>query len=189
MKYQISLNLWNKLLPYSKIFEKDKRIIVSDLTVHKMYLLLWTSVGFRMEAVYMFSASKAPVSCLENSFGTPLGLHYICEKIGHGVPINGEFVVRKFTGQIVPQAKCINERARIVSRILRLQGCELGKNKGFDVKAKRYCDTFKRCVYIHGTNLEKFIPQPLSHGCLLLKTEDLLDLFNRVRVGDFCWIG
>lgn len=189
MNHQISLKLWNNLSAYSSFLEKNKRIIVSDLTAHKMYLLFWFSVGFRVETSYEFSSSKAPVSCLENSLGTPLGLHFICEKIGCGVPINGEFIARKFTGQIIPQAKCINEKAKIVSRILRLQGCEWGKNRGFNTKTNRWCDTFKRCVYIHGTNLEKFIPQPLSHGCLLLRTEDLLDLFNRVHVGDFCWIG
>ena len=33
---------------------------------------------------YSMSSSKQPPSCMENSLGTPWGLHVVCEKMGGG---------------------------------------------------------------------------------------------------------
>ena len=122
-----------------------------------------------------------------NSLGTPVGLHYICEKIGYNVPVGGEMIGRKFTGLVIPQTWNTKEKARILTRILRLKGCESGINLGFNSQ-NCCCDTYMRCVYIHGTNLEKLIPQRLSCGCLLLSAKDLIHLFDHVFVGAFCLI-
>lgn len=176
-----------------KIFEKvptlfvGQQVILADLSSNVLHLTKWHSIGFSLELSCPFSSSKAPWSNVMNSFGTPCGLHYICEKIGYHVPVGGEFVARKFTGLVIPQARSMKEKARILTRILRLKGCQWGINLGFDAR-NRCCDTYARCVYIHGTNFEKFIPQSLSCGCLLLKTEDLVQLFDRVFVGAFCLI-
>ncbi len=186
---QLERKLWNNLLPYLSFLKENLHLIVADLSTHQMYILVWNYIGFQVKGVYRFSSSKAPICCLENSGGTPTGLHRICEKIGYNVPENGEFIARKFTGQQIPQANDMREKAKIVTRILRLRGCEWGINRGVDIKTHRFCDTYKRCVYIHGTNLERFIPQPLSQGCLLLKTKDLLEVFETVYEGDLCWIG
>ena len=152
-----------------------------------MYLLQWDEADFLLQFTAPFSSSKYGISNVENSLGTPTGIHIICEKIGQEVPLNGEFIGRKFTGQTVPQSNDITQKSRILTRILRLKGCESGVNLGYDSQ-QRCCDTYKRYVYIHGTNLETFIPKPLSHGCLLLKNQDLIQLYNSVHVGDFCWI-
>ncbi len=176
---------WNKIREYPSLFSNHHHVIVADLEACRLTLFQPTSLGFSALCIMPFSHSKAPFCNLENSLGTPLGLHYICEKIGDNVPVQGEFVGRKFTGRCIPIATSIDEKPRITTRILRLQGCEWGKNKGLDLTTHRVCDTYKRYVYIHGTNLEIFIPQPLSNGCLLLKTTDLLTLFEQVNVGDF----
>lgn len=168
--------------------EGPKQGLICDIVTHQMFLCCLLGPGIQVRDKFIFSYSRAPLCNLENSLGTPLGLHIICEKIGDGVPVNGEFVVRKFTGQIVPVAKSENEKTRITTRILRLQGMQWGINRGVDLKAGRVCDTYKRCVYIHGTNLENFIPKALSHGCLCLKSQDLLHLFQQINVGDFCLI-
>ena len=176
-----------------KNFEKlpalffGQQVIVADLTSRRLCLTEWYSVGFCLKFSCAFSSSKAPWSNILNSLGTPAGWHYICEKIGYHVPVGGELIGRKFTGLVIPQARSMEEKARILTRILRLKGCEWGINLGFDAQ-NRCCDTYTRCVYIHGTNFEKFIPQPLSCGCLLLKTEDLIQLFDRVFVGALCLI-
>ena len=114
--------------------------------------------------------------------------HVICEKIGEGIPINGEFIARKFTGQIIPMAQSKDTKGYVTTRILRLKGLQWGLNKGIDLEKHRSCDSYKRCIYIHGTNLETFIPSPLSKGCLLLKTKDLIHLFQQVNIGDFCFV-
>ena len=165
-----------------------KQCLICDIETNQMFLCRLLGLGIQICDQFIFSYSRAPLCNLENSLGTPLGLHVVCEKIGDGVPVNGEFIARKFTGQIIPLAKSENEKSRITTRILRLQGMQWGVNRGIDLKTRRFCDTYKRCVYIHGTNLEKFIPKPLSHGCLCLKTQDLLRLFQQIKVGDFCLI-
>lgn len=164
-----------------------QQVILADLSANCLYLTEWHSVGLCLKFTCLFSSSKALWCNVLNSLGTPIGLHYVCEKIGHNVPIGGELIGRRFTGLVVQQSRSMKEKARILTRILRLKGCEWGVNLGFDSQ-NRCCDTYTRCVYIHGTNLEKFIPQRLSCGCLLLSTEDLVQLFDRVFVGAFCLI-
>ena len=165
----------------------SQQVIFADLVSHQLYLTQWYSVGFCLKFSCFFSSSKAPWSNLINSLGTPCGLHYVCEKIGYHTPLNGEMICRKFTGVIVPQAHKKEEKAKILGRILRLKGCQWGINLGFDSQ-NRCCDTYTRCVYLHGTNLERFIPEPLSCGCLLLKSKDLLHLFELTHIGAFCFI-
>jgi len=177
-----------KLSTLSLSLQDGQHVIIFDLKMHLMSVFKWCNSDFSIQFTAPFSSSKYGISNIENSLGTPTGIHVICEKIGQDVPLNGEFIGRKFTGQIIPQSNDITQKARILTRILRLKGCEPGINLGCDTQ-QRCCDTYKRCVYIHGTNLEALIPTPLSHGCLLLKNKDLLKLYDSVHVGDLCWIG
>jgi lipoprotein-anchoring transpeptidase ErfK/SrfK len=71
----------------------------------------------------------------------------------------------------------------ITSRILWLRGLETGVNLGGGV------DTYKRYVYIHGTQREDRIGEPLSAGCILMRNADVIGLYDEVRVGDLVWIG
>ena len=65
----------------------------------------------------------------------------------------------------------------ITSRILSLKGLQQGINKG-----KKY-DTFARGIYIHGTSDEASIGQPSSHGCIRMKNDDIIELFDLLSVG------
>jgi hypothetical protein len=71
----------------------------------------------------------------------------------------------------------------ITSRILWLRGLEPGVNLGGDV------DTYRRYVYIHGTQREERIGEPLSSGCVLMRNADIISLYEEVRAGDLVWIG
>lgn len=66
----------------------------------------------------------------------------------------------------------------ITSRILWLRGLEPGVNCGGDV------DTYDRYIYIHGTNHENRIGEPMSAGCILMRNLDIVDLYDQVRRGD-----
>jgi UDP-N-acetylmuramate--alanine ligase len=66
----------------------------------------------------------------------------------------------------------------ILSRILTLAGQEEGVNRGHG------CDSQARYIYIHGTNHEDRIGQPVSHGCVRLTNTDVIDLFAKVEEGD-----
>ena len=124
------------------------------------------------------SSSKRPPSCEENSFGTPWGLHEVCEKIGEKEPQGMVFKGRRSIG--LRYWECDPEEQQknlITTRILRLRGLQVGVNQGGD------SDTFARMVYLHGTNHEDKIGQPASAGCLQVTNDDALELFARVPVG------
>ena len=70
----------------------------------------------------------------------------------------------------------------ITSRILWLRGLEPGVNRGGDV------DTYERYVYIHGTQREERLGEPMSSGCVLMGNADIVELYEQVRVGDWVWI-
>ena len=129
---------------------------------------------------YEDSTSRFGNGIRENSFKTPLGLHRITEKLGAGAPAGRIFKGRKDTGADWDQYSI--EDNLILTRILRLEGLEEGINKGPGV------DSYERFIYIHGTNREDLIGMPLSHGCLVLRNEDILRLFEVVREGTLVYI-
>ncbi len=134
---------------------------------------LWHFRGENFRAEYKISTSRAAPSCVENSLGTPDGLFAVCEKIGAGVPAGTDFKGRKSTGLHFSEfLKNAPDENLITTRILRLDGLEVGKNKGGNV------DTFSRFVYIHGTNQENRLGTPNSHGCILLGNAEILELFD-----------
>ena len=65
----------------------------------------------------------------------------------------------------------------ITSRILWLDGLEIGRNRGGIVDSK------SRYIYIHGTAEEGLIGQPASLGCIRMLNDDVIEIFNKVRVG------
>jgi lipoprotein-anchoring transpeptidase ErfK/SrfK len=65
----------------------------------------------------------------------------------------------------------------ILTRILWLGGLEAGFNRYGAV------DTTWRYIYVHGSPDHGVTGKPLSHGCIRMKSEDMLNLFNRVPVG------
>ncbi|MDO4427425.1 MAG: L,D-transpeptidase [Moraxella sp.] len=133
---------------------------------------------------YLVSTAKNGTGQLENSGCTPLGEHVICTKIGDGLPINSVFLGRVFTGEIcTPELVEKNpDRDWILSRILWLDGCEAGFNQGLTADGKM-CDTKARYIYIHGTPDSEPMGVPRSHGCVRMRNDEMMELFERVSVG------
>lgn len=129
---------------------------------------------------YNASTSRFGNGNRENSFKTPLGVHRIKEKIGAGAPVGRIFKERVDTGIDWDQGS--TEDNLILTRILRLEGLEEGINKGAGV------DSYERYIYIHGTNQEDLVGTPLSHGCLALRNQDIIGLFDIVREGTLVYI-
>lgn len=128
---------------------------------------------------FQISSAEKGIGCEKNSFQTPIGKHKIRAKIGENQPINTVFVARRPTGEIYsPELKQANpNRDWILTRILWLSGCEPGKNRLGNV------DTMQRFVYIHGTPDDEAIDKPLSHGCLRMRNQDIVELFAMIPVG------
>ena len=125
---------------------------------------------------YAVSTALNGLGSENGSFKTPKGLHFIIDKIGQGANKNIIFKARQETAnyaQIIQDAT-VSEDDLITSRILRLSGLDVGKNYGDNV------DTYKRYIYIHGTNEEGLIGKAVSHGCIRMKNDDVIQLFEKI---------
>jgi L,D-peptidoglycan transpeptidase YkuD (ErfK/YbiS/YcfS/YnhG family) len=126
----------------------------------------------------VISTSAFGIGQQESSNQTPLGLHRIARKIGGGTPPGTVFRSRVPIGLAWEGMA----DAKIVHRILWLEGLELGFNQGGSV------DSFRRYIYIHGFADESTLGRPASHGCVHMAARDLLPLFDKVREGTLVYI-
>lgn len=127
----------------------------------------------------LVATAKNGTGQLEGSECTPLGQHRIRAKIGFNCPANTVFVGRRPTGEIYSEslAKDFPQRDWILSRILWLCGNESGFNRGGIV------DTQRRYVYIHGAPDSHRMGVPSSHGCIKMRNDDVIALYDLVAVG------
>jgi UDP-N-acetylmuramate--alanine ligase len=126
---------------------------------------------------YGVSTAAAGLDGGEGSFGTPPGVHRIARKIGDGMELGTWFRSREPVGRWKPGGPA-EEEDLVLTRILTLDGCEDGVNRG------EGCDSLSRFIYIHGTNHEDRIGEPVSHGCIRMSNADVINLFERVEEGD-----
>ncbi|WP_435101282.1 L,D-transpeptidase family protein [Arhodomonas sp. AD133] len=127
-----------------------------------------------------------PVSTGRNGLGeingsgcTPRGWHVVRARVGDGLPAETVFVGRRDTGERYSRAlaAAYPQRDWILARILWLSGLEHGRNR---LGAR---DTMRRYIYIHGAPPESPIGQPVSHGCIRMRPDDVIELFGRTPVG------
>ena len=133
---------------------------------------------------YVISSGKNGIGETENSGKTPRGWHKIAKKFGADQPKNAVFKARVPTGEVYDAhlAAQFPERDWILSRILWLQGLEQGFNLGNGV------DTFNRYIYIHGTPETEQMGIPLSHGCIRMKNDDVIELYRLVDIEALVYI-
>jgi len=128
---------------------------------------------------YSISSAKNGAGEQMGSGCTPRGEHVIRGKIGTSCLVGTVFVARRTTGEIYsPElANQFPGRDWILTRILWLSGCEPGKNRFGDV------DTMRRYIYIHGCPDTEPMGVRASHGCIRMRNEDIVELFDRVEPG------
>jgi L,D-transpeptidase YbiS len=110
---------------------------------------------------------------------TPRGRHLVRAMIGRGAALGTVFRGRRPTGEIYDAALAGQQPGRdwILTRILWLSGLEIGRNRLGDV------DSMRRYIYIHGTPDTEPMGVPRSHGCIRMRNQDLVWLFDQVGVG------
>jgi hypothetical protein len=126
------------------------------------------------------STSRFGTGNRDGSYMTPLGLHRVEDKIGGDAPPWTIFKSRENTGVIWREG--MDGENQILSRIMRLRGLETGVNAGPGI------DSYERYVYIHGTNNEKRLGTPMSHGCVCMKNDDVINLYNMIEEGTLVYI-
>jgi len=136
--------------------------------------------GNGMVDLYSVSTGLAGVGEQKNSGKTPRGKHIIRAMIGRNMPKETVFSGRRPTGDLFSEAlfEANPERDWILSRILWLSGCEIGKNRLGEV------DTMQRYIYIHGSPPAYPMGVPLSHGCIRMHPDDVVSLFDKAHVGE-----
>jgi hypothetical protein len=110
---------------------------------------------------------------------TPRGRHTVRAKVGAGCAEGTVFVGRRPTGEVYSPALADAHPVRdwILTRILWLDGCESGRNRGGEV------DTLRRYIYIHGCPDEAPMGVAHSHGCIRMRNADVVTLFDAVAPG------
>ena len=149
------------------------------ITINTSRQELFVFEGREIIRIYPVSTSRYGVGNQKNSDKTPLGTHFIVAKIGKDAKIGTIFEHRKNTGQIAEiytDTTHIKEDL-ITTRILWLKGIVPGLNEDGEV------DSYTRCIYIHGTPEEGLIGTPASNGCIRMKNEDIIELFDLVPEG------
>jgi UDP-N-acetylmuramate--alanine ligase len=125
---------------------------------------------------YRISTARNGIGCEEGSYKTPPGWHRIHGKFGAGAPPGMIFRSRVATGEIwrgEPRTEDL-----ILTRVLTLEGLEQGVNRGPGR------DSLERTIYIHGTNQEAQLGQPVSHGCLRMANAEVQEFFEGANEGD-----
>tara|TARA_Y100000992_G_scaffold178036_1_gene120078 strand:- start:490 stop:1062 length:573 start_codon:yes stop_codon:yes gene_type:complete len=180
------------------LISKSKNYILEKLNITDIEEYILISIehqelniidNMQVIASYKISTSKYGVGNVNDSFQTPLGIHHIAKKIGDRLKKNTILKGRKivFDGITTDDLNSFqytdfkkkhfskNEDV-ITSRIMWLKGNENGVNLGGDV------DTYSRYIYIHGTIHEDKIGDKDSHGCIRMNNDDVIKLFDYVKV-------
>ncbi len=128
---------------------------------------------------YLISTAKNGAGEICDSEQTPRGWHVIRAKIGANQLTNTVFVSRRPTGEIfkTEMREQFPERDWILTRIFWLSGLELHKNRLGNV------DTMRRYIYIHGTPDDVKMGIPGSKGCIRMRNDHIIELFDLIPVG------
>lgn len=153
--------------------DQDKYI---EVNISKQTLSLFE--GDAVIKQYTISTAKNGPGEQMDSECTPRGKHIIREKIGAGCDLDTVFVGREPTGELYhPELReQFPDRDWILTRILWLSGCDAGINKGGNV------DSYDRYIYIHGGPDDLAMGVPGSRGCVRMRNEDMIELFDLVEI-------
>ena len=94
----------------------------------------------------------------------------MCDKVGEDLMFGAVIKHRSATGEVLD----VNAPGRdpIVTRILWLEGLE-----------EQNRNAKERGIYIHGTPEEKKIGEPMSWGCIRMRSRDVVELFDEIPLG------
>ena len=151
-----------------------QQVVLIDVTKQE---LLWIENN-QIAGRWIISTAEAGIGSRKGSNQTPLGVHRLAQKIGDGAQLGTVFKARQNTGRVAKILTAPGARSgvdNVTTRVMWLDGLEPGLNKGGAV------DSYQRFIYIHGTDEEGRLGAPASHGCIRMRNQDVVDLYDRVR--------
>jgi L,D-transpeptidase YbiS len=125
----------------------------------------------RLLKSYPISTAAKGLGCEANSYCTPIGKLRVAAKIGHGLPVGAILKSRIPTGDVCRVGDQAEEDL-VLTRVLWLEGVEPAN-----------ANTKDRFIYLHGTNQESKLGQPVSHGCIRFSNQDILEVFELLDEG------
>jgi lipoprotein-anchoring transpeptidase ErfK/SrfK len=152
----------------------ERPIIYIDSSKQRLYRFY---IEDDINCCYPISTAANGIGNRLDSFKTPFGTHRIRQKVGGGESRGMIFEAREPIGKIAGSLDN-RDKDEITSRILWLDGLQEGVNKGGAY------DTYSRYIYIHGTSDEKRIGEAVSAGCIRMKNDDVIELFDEVLEDD-----
>ena len=149
-----------------------------EISLAGQYLRLLDAANVELQR-YPVSTAANGGGEINGSHCTPRGRHLIRARIGAGAAIDTIFVGRRPSGRIFHPSMRRTEPHRdwILTRILWLSGCEIGRNRLGAV------DTMRRYIYLHGCPDDVAMGRPGSGGCVRMRNRDIVTLFDRVPPG------
>ena len=131
--------------------------------------LLTLKENERLIRAYPVSTSRFGIGSEEGSLKTPTGRFRVAQKIGGEMPSRTVFVGRVplESDEVPPPTEDV-----VMSRILWLDGLD-----------EHNANTRERFIYIHGTRHEDEIGEAASHGCVRMRNNDVIELFELVDEG------
>ncbi|MDZ7821326.1 MAG: L,D-transpeptidase [Candidatus Marinimicrobia bacterium] len=153
--------------------------ILIDGNDNKLFLTAPAREGLKILASWDISASKYGYGSARGSNQTPPGVHEIAGKFGEGQPPGMCFYDRRPTGEIavIHTDTTDTDTDPVTSRILWLKGLEPGNRS-----------SYWRFIYIHGTNEEGLIGTPQSSGCIRMRNDDVIELYDKTDTGMYVHI-
>ena len=151
-----------------------QQVVLIDVTKQELLLIENNQIAGR----WIISTAEAGIGSRKGSNQTPLGVHRLAQKIGDGAPLGTVFKARQNTGRVAKILTAPGARSgedNVTTRDMWVDGLEPGLNKGGAV------DSYQRFIYIHGTDEEGRLGAPASHGCIRMRNQDVVDLYDRVR--------
>ena len=160
----------------------DQIVVVYDYSSNLTYAL---SIGrsqqsenrLRVHGVFVSSGGRGGVSNRIRSGGTPLGVHRIYLKQGHGFAVGQTFDAAKygFFETVIQPTQGFEDWTSdfVLTRLLRLRGLEGSLNNNSDA----------RKILFHGTPEEGFLGYHESAGCIRLSNNEMVALFDLVQEG------
>lgn len=119
---------------------------------------------------YRISTSRFGAGDSYGSYKTPLGKLRVCDKIGGDLSPGAVIKHRSATGEVI----AVNAPGRdpIVTRVIWLDGLE---EQNHNARA--------RGIYIHGTPEENNLGKPMSWGCIRMRSEDVIQIYDEIPTG------